>query len=104
MTNSGRKAPTEKAGVATDKLWIGAFFIFGCVLVFAGFAIRGLDIGTCPVMGYNGVVASCIHTFPGTDIPITTGGNMVMTIGAVLIVATLVLFLYERTMASKVSK
>lgn len=98
------KVPTEKAGGATGKLWIGAFFVVGCVLVFAGFAIRGLDIGTCPVMGYNGVVASCIHTFPGTDIPITPAGNMVMIIGGVLIVTTLVLFLYERTVASKVSK
>ncbi len=98
------KAPTEKAGGASGKLWVGAFFVVGCVLVFAGFATRGLDIGTCPVMGYNGVVASCIHTFPGTDLPITTTGNMVMTIGLVLIVTTLVLFLYERTVTSKVSK
>lgn len=97
------KAPKEKAGGAADKLWIGSFFIVGCVLVFAGFAIRGLDIGTCPVMGYNGVVASCIHTFPGTDIPITPAGNMVMIIGGVLIVTMLVLFLYGRTVAPKVS-
>ncbi len=98
------KAPTEKAGVATDKLWIGAFFVVGCVLIFAGFAIRGLDFGSCPVMGYKEIVASCIHTFPGTDIPITPAGNMVMIIGGVLIVTTMVLLLYDRTVAPRVSK
>ncbi len=95
---------TKAADLATiSNMWTAAFFVIGCVLVFAGYMIRGLDIGSCPVMGYNGVVASCIHTFPGTDIPITPAGNMVMIIGGVLIMTTLVLTLYARLVAPKAS-
>ena len=104
MATLAQNALTQTAGDNTGKLWIVALFVAGCVLAIAGFVIRGLDFGTCPVMGYNGVVASCIHTFQGTDIPIAPVGNMVMIIGGVLIVTTLVLFLHERAVASKVSK
>lgn len=76
--------------------------VLGCVLVFVGFAILGLDIGSCPTMGYDGIIASCVHTFPGTDIPITPTGDMVMIIGGVLIAATLTVMLYRRLIAPKV--
>ncbi len=94
---------TETAGgSAASKLWTAVFFVVGCVLIFAGYMIRGLDFGSCPVMGYN-VVSSCIHMFPGTDIPITPAGNMVMILGGVLIVSILVLTLYPRLVSPKAS-
>jgi hypothetical protein len=103
MATLAQNALTQTAGGNVGKLWIVALFVAGCVLAFAGFVIRGLDFGTCPVMGYNGVVASCFHTFQGTDIPIAIAGNMVMIIGGVLIVTMLVLLLYDRIVAPRAS-
>lgn len=88
------KLAREKAGGASSSLW-GVFFVVGCVLIYVGFMVRGLDFGSCPVMGLNQVV-SCTHMFPGTDIPITTAGNMVMVIGGVLVLTMLALFLHTR--------
>ena len=96
-------APAETAGKATGILGMVALFVVGCVLLFAGFVIRGLDVGTCPVMGFNEVVSTCIHTFPGTDLPITTTGGMIMIIGGVLVVTILTLLLRARLIAARAS-
>ncbi len=66
-----------------------------------GFWIRGLDFGSCPTMGFNGVTAPCFHYFPGTDVPITPVGNMIIAVGIVLILTTLGVFLYGRFAAKK---
>lgn len=55
-------------------------------------------------MGFNGIVASCIHTFPGTDIPIATTGDMIMIIGSLLVAATLVVILYPHLVRGKGTK
>ena len=76
----------------------------GIVLVYLGFVIRGLDLGSCPTMGFNGVTAPCFHYFAGTDVPITTAGNMVIIIGGALLVTTTVLELYTRLLRKEETK
>jgi len=73
-------------------------FLIGIILIYLGYVIRGLDFGTCPTLGFNGVTAPCFHYFPGTDIPITDAGNMVIIIGCILIVTTAALVLYTRSL------
>lgn len=70
--------------------------LIAIVLVYLGFVIRGIDLGSCPTMGFNGVTAPCFHYFTGTDIPITTAGNMVIIIGGALLVSTMALVLYTK--------
>jgi hypothetical protein len=72
--------------------------LVGMVLVYLGFIIRGLDLGSCPTLGFNGVTAPCFHNFAGTDIPITTAGNMVIIIGTVLVVTTAAFALYTQSL------
>ncbi len=102
MTASS-KTNMKAGGWAVGNLSFGIFFVVGCVLIFAGLVIRGLDVGTCPVMGFNNVVSPCIHTFPGTDVPITPAGDMVMIVGGVLVVTMLILFLRTRIPTAKSS-
>jgi hypothetical protein len=70
--------------------------LVGMVLLYLGFIFRSLDLGSCPTLGFNGVTAPCFHNFPGTDIPTTSAGNMVIIIGTVLIVTTVAFALYAQ--------
>jgi hypothetical protein len=72
--------------------------LVGMVLVYLGLIIRGLDVGSCPTLGFNGVTAPCFHNFAGTDIPITSAGNIVIIIGTVLVVTTAALALCTQSL------
>ena len=76
-------------------------FVVGFVLVFICLTVQGLDIGSCPAMGYGTVTSVCYHTFPGTDIPIGVIGNVLMFIGGLLVAATIASTLYVRLIKSK---
>jgi len=93
---SRKKKTSNSRATPVTRLFSLLPLLIGIVLVYLGFVIRGLDLGSCPTLGLNGVTAPCFHFFPGTDIPITDAGNMVIIIGGVLSVTTAALALYTR--------
>lgn len=92
-----------RSSASSPSKLFAVLFVVGFVLVFIGFAVQGLDIGSCPAMGYGNVTSVCYHTFLGTDIPITVVGNVLMFVGGLLIAATIASTLYGRYIKSKPS-
>jgi hypothetical protein len=60
----------------------------GIIVVFSGFYVRTLDVGSCPI-GY----VPCYHTFPNTNIYVTPTGNTMIEVGIAFVLSSLVVFL-----------
>ena len=75
----------------------------GLVLIFTGFFIRTLDVGSCPSETPSHFVP-CYHTFPNTDIYIWPTGTFVAEIGFEVLIVGIATFFYGHVRARKKMK
>jgi len=90
-------------GMKYAKLFVGSLAA-GIAFILAGFYIRALDVGSCPLdtsptrVGY---ITTCYHTFPNTNVFISPTGTLVIGVGVALLIAALVIGLSGRFSSRK---